>query len=226
MVQQTLMQQKGAAPRAVFAAADSEAAGKLKLLIEQNAGLTSLNRGRLLGLLRLEHERLFAEDSRPWRDEGVIYTTETGLLRRQEDLERIIKFDIPAVAKQIGEAAAFGDLSENSEYTAALEKRDQLTSRAAMMENEIKAARIITPDMARSPYVNVGCRIRARNLDSDREETFCFLGPWDAEPERGVLTYDAPLALAFMGHKVGDEVVYGEGDDRRRWEVMAIEPGL
>ena len=51
-----------------------------------------------------------------------------------------------------------GDLSENSEYTAALEKRDQLASRATRMENELGMAKVINHEMAGSDFVNVTAR--------------------------------------------------------------------
>ena len=93
-------------------------------------------------------------------------------LRRQ-----VVEVEIPEVAKQIGEAASFGDLSENSEYTAALEKRDQLASRATRMENELSLARVINHEMAGSDFVNVGTRVTAQVTGSKHPEP----GP---DPER------------------------------------------
>jgi transcription elongation factor GreA len=39
-----------------------------------------------------------------------------------EEIEGIKTVNIPAAAREIAEAASHGDLSENAEYTAALEK--------------------------------------------------------------------------------------------------------
>ncbi len=225
MAQNSLVLGEGRPVQAVFTTADRDEAVRFKALIHDNNGLTAARRGLLLGLLRAEYADLFVADDRSW-EEDVIYTTETGLKRRQTELDEILKEDIPEVAKQIGVAAAFGDLSENAEFTAALEKRDQLTSRATAMESDLQLARIITADMAGSPFVNVGSRVVARDLIADQEETYTFLGPWDADIDRHILTYNAPVALAFMGKKVGDEVVYGEGEEQRRWEILSIEPGI
>ncbi len=225
MVQLTIALQAGQPVAEVFAAATATEAGRFKEQIDSNSGLAASGRGLLLGLLRGRHAELFAEDGKPW-EEDLIYTTERGLARRQTELNEILRVDIPAVAKQIGEAAAFGDLSENAEFTAALEKRDQLASRATNMENELKSARVITTEMADSGFVNIGCRVTVRNLGTGREESYTFLGPWDADVERKVITYNAPLALAFMGRKVGEEVSFGEDEDNRRWEVLAIEPAI
>jgi len=98
------------------------------------------------------------------------------------------------------------------------------------MEAELTIARAITIEMANSDYVNIGTHVAARDLLREVDEQYTFLGPWDTDTERGVLNYRAPLSLAFMGKRVGDEVVYGEDDDQdnqqRRWEVLRIESAL
>jgi len=224
--------QSAKAIRAVLEEADWNAAVRLQGLLEDNQGLTADIRSQLVATLRAGHPDLFVEITRPWEEREVIYSTDAGLQSRQRQLNEIIEIEIPLVAKQIGVAAAFGDLSENAEFTAALEKRDQLTSRATAMEAELTIARAITIEMANSDYVNIGTHVAARDLLREVDEQYTFLGPWDTDTERGVLNYRAPLSLAFMGKRVGDEVVYGEDDDgdqdnqQRRWEVLRIESAL
>jgi transcription elongation factor GreA len=191
-----------------------------------NDGLNPALRSRLKLMLRAEHPELFTEQTWPWEDDAVVYTTEEGRKRTQDRLHHIIDEEIPEVAKQIGEAAAHGDLSENAEYTAALEKRDQLFSRANTLETELKQAKVIDLDMADSDFVNIGTRVRAREFATGEEVSFTFLGPWDTDQDRGILNYKAPLAMAFMGAKVGDTVSYGDEGDRREFEVLEISPAI
>lgn len=199
---------------------------RLRPLMLDNDGLNPALRSRLKLMLRSEHPDLFQEQTWPWQDETVIYTTEAGRDRTRAVLAHIRDEEIPAVARQIGEAAAHGDLSENSEWTAALEKRDQLASRAATLESELKQARIIDLDMADSDFVNIGTRVTAREEATGEEITFTFLGPWDTDSDHNVLNYRAPLALAFMGARVGDVVTHGSGADARVFEVLSIAPGV
>lgn len=210
----------------VLEAASRDEALRLKRVIETNGGLAPAHRTQLLGFLRARHADLFVEVTREWEDHKVIYSTEKGLRKQQSALRHIIEEDIPAVAKQIGEAASFGDLSENAEYTAALEKRDQLASTATRLESELNQARAITPEMAASDFVNVGTRVTVRNEGTGAEEIFTFLGPWDTDTDNRVLNYQAPLAQAFMGARIGTTVSYGEGEDRRTWTILAVESAL
>jgi transcription elongation factor GreA len=207
----------------LVAKADRTRAEHLRLLLQSNAGLTPALKTQLLAQLRGRFPELFVEIAQPWNEEDVIYTTEAGLRRRQEDLDQIIKIEIPEVAKQIGEAASFGDLSENAEFTAALEKRDQLTSRAATIETELSMAKVLQPDDVSDDFVGIGSRVHARDLVTGSAEVYTFLGPWEADADNRILYYKAPLALAFMGKRVGDEIRFGEGEDARSWRVEKVE---
>jgi len=239
LVQQTLAGTGGMPIRDVAASLDTAGAHRLKVQIETNGGLPPSLRHELLAHVRASHPDVFHATAKPW-EEDVIYTTAAGLERRRAEFDDLVKVQLPAVAKQIGEAAAHGDLSENAEYKAALEKRDLVTGRASEIEAELARARLITAEMAGSSFVNVGTKVRARELGgaasagaagsgaagSGHEETvFMFLGPWDTDPDRHVLSYDAPLALAFMGKKPGEIAEYGVGPDRRRWEVLEVGSG-
>ena len=209
---------------ALIDAADRPEALRLKEILAGNAGISPGHRAQLLGYLRSKHADLFVEVTREWDEPGTIYTTEPGLRKMQGNLNHIISVEIPEVARQIGEAASFGDLSENSEYTAALEKRDQLASRATRLENELAMAKVINHEMAGSEFVNIGTRVMARELPDGQPEAFTFLGPWDTDVQNRVLNYQAPLAMAFMGARVGATVVFGSDGEQRSWEVLSIGP--
>jgi transcription elongation factor GreA len=204
---------------------DVTAARDLKNQLDSSDGLRASLRASVTAMLRNAYPEIYVEAARPW-EEDVFYTTEAGLQRRQNELEELVSVELPAVAKQIGEAASHGDLSENAEYTAALEKRDQITSNATRIEGELVKAKVIEPEMTTTDFVNVGTRVTARDLETGKDETYAFLGVWDSDPDNHVLSYRAPLAMAFMGRKVSDQVEYGEEGDKRRWEILEVGPAL
>ncbi len=197
----------------------------LKLLLDANGGLRASLKATIIAMIRSRFPEIFIETAKPW-EEDVLYTTERALQLRKAEFDHLLTEEIPAVAKQIGEAAAHGDLSENSEYTAALEKRDQITSNATRIENELAIAKIIVREMTETDFVNVGTRVSLRDLSTGKEETMTFFGAWESDPENGILSYQAPLSMAFMGQKVGDQVEFGEEGHKRRWEILAIESAL
>ena len=219
---------RGGGPlRAVLEAADDAQAKDIRAAAERNRALTDAIRSRVLDLVRKIHPSHFAAPAvEPWEDENVIYTTAQALQKQEEAYGDLVTIRIPANAKAIGAAAELGDVSDNAEFTSALEERDRLAERAERLQADIGKARILMASLAAGDTVTVGSAVRARRLPDGQEQTLRFLGPWDADVENHVYFYRAPLALAFMGKKAGDVVTYGEGPNEQRWEVLGVGPGL
>jgi len=205
--------------------ASSEKIRAIKAVGENNPALTDRMLVDLMNALQAAAPKLFQRYVPPW-EQDVTYATPEGIEKRRAELEYIANVRLPEVMREIGQAAGFGDLSENAEYSAALEERGRLAARAGRMQDELANAKLITRELAEVDHVTIGSRVRARNLSSGEEETLTFLGPWDAQPEQGVYAYNAPLGLVFMGKSVGDTVVLQMGAEERSWEVLEISPAL
>ena len=127
----------------------------------------------------------------------------------------------------IGEAAARGDLSENAEFTAALEERDRLAERATRVQKDLAKAKIIEPGSVSTDHVTIGTMVRAEDLQTHEVETFVFLGPWDSDPNQRIFSYRAPLSLAFMGKTLGQTIEFtAEDRSSRSWKVVEILPAV
>jgi len=225
-VQAALLMNDAAAFRDTVAGTDIERAKVLKSLAERNAGLTEKALDRILDVIRRAHPGLFVQaTAHPWEDD-CIYTTQEGFARHREQLSHLVNVKMPEIAKAIGAAAAMGDLSENAEFTSALEERDRLAARAGRMQQELNKARMIPPDMPLAEWVTIGSAVKVKDLATGREDTFRFLGPWDANVEKGIYSYHAPLGLAFMGKKVGDKVTLRTDGHERTWEILEVGPGI
>jgi transcription elongation factor GreA len=160
--------------------------------------------------------------ARPWEEEGALYVTAAGLASRREEYRHLVEEKLPRNFEAIGKAAAFGDLSENAEYTSALEERDRLTERAGHIKSELDRARVLAPEMVPAGEVGLGSKIRVEDLETGEESTFSVLGPWDGTPEEGVLNYRSPLGQVFLGHREGDEVTLELPGGTRRYRVHDV----
>ena len=212
--------------RAVLAECDEGQARAIRVLAERNDGLTDAQRSRVLDLIRAAHPAMYAEAPLPPWEEDVVYTTAEGMHRTQEELDVLIHVKMRENSEAIGKAVAMGDLSENSEYTAALEQRERLTERANALQEDLAKARIIPPHLAESGTVNVGTAVLARDLDSGSEERLVFLGPWDSDVEKSIYYYRTALGLAFMGKAPGDRADLDTGARQRSWEILSVEPAV
>jgi transcription elongation factor GreA len=154
-------------------------------------------------------------------DDNVVYTTAQGLEKAKNELRQISEKEIPKVADEIARARAHGDLSENYEYKAAKEKQSRLMVKAKRLRDEIARARIVGPSDVDTSEVSVGSRVRLDNGAGNIME-YSILGPWDADPDNGVISYLSPFAQILIGRKVSDSVEM----DGQPFRITAIEPGL
>jgi len=183
-------------------------AATMKRRIERCDGLAQAVRGDMIDLLRERFYTLFIERRRvqPWEDETAIYVTEAALRRRQEELKKLREVTIPANARAIGQAAAHGDLSENSEWKFAIEERDRLAALANKMQNELLIARAIHPGDAPEQTVGIGSRVVLERAGDGARVELRFLGPWDVDVDRRVFSYQSQLGREMMGKALGEAV--------------------
>ncbi len=215
----------GATLREVVTEAPPEQLASLAGMVERNPVLTGQMRARIVHVLQEAEPSLFARHVPAWQ-EDCIYTTEEGLERRRAELRRVVDVRLPQVVREIGEAASFGDVSDNAEYQSAIRERSRLADLAERMRQEIARARPITRQMAETEHVTVGSRVKVRNLETGEEQALRFLGPWDADPDAGIYAYNAPLGEQFMGRRPGEEVTFQAGPTERRWEILEVAPAL
>ncbi len=172
--------------------------------IVSQENFTPETKGALLEILA-EHEPQLEQKAVPPWEEECIYTTAEGLERRRNEFREIMEVKLPKNFEDIGRAAGFGDLSENAEYTAALETRDQLTSQATRMKEELDKAVLIEATSQQNEVVSLGSVVSAVNLETGQELLYRVLGPWDGSPEEGVLAYSSPLARSLFGKRAGEQ---------------------
>ena len=56
---------------------------------------------------------------------------------------------------------------------------------------------------AKTDVVGPGTIVLATDLATNQPESFTILGAWDSDPDRGVISYLTPIAMALLNRKVG-----------------------
>lgn len=153
--------------------------------------------------------------------DNVVYTTVRGLDKAKQELHQLTAVEMPKTADEIARARAHGDLSENYEYKAAKEKQGRLMAKVKRLRDEIARARTVAASDVDTSEVSVGCRVRLDNGAGNVVE-YSILGPWDADTDRGVISYLSPFAQLLLGRKPGDGIEM----DGQPFRITSIEPGL
>jgi transcription elongation GreA/GreB family factor len=143
-------------------------------------------------------------------EETILWTTREGYQRTQQRIQQIATVETVQNAKEIETARAHGDLRENAEFKAALERRDRLQSELKFLSDQITNARILIPEDVNTEEVGIGCIVHCVD-GKGTHARFTLLGPWDANPEERILSIQSKLAQAMKGRSVGDKFEF-QGD--------------
>ncbi len=198
---------------------------RLERLAEELDLLGSAHETALLLLVRRQlNSRKTGDMSRRkhfWETQAV-FSSPSRISALHDEMDRLQQKDIPAAAEAIAEAASHGDLSENAEYKAAMERRDLLLD---TLDRRSKLLAIMRPypeqDLS-DRVVAPGTRVIIEALDdSGDSRVLGIVGPLDTDPERGWINYQAPLGAALLGRATGDTVTLP--GEERSWRVSGIE---
>lgn len=166
---------------------------------------------------------VFRHEERDFWESGNTWTTRAGLAGRREELRILRDIKIPDNAEAIGRAASFGDLSENAEWTAALEEQRNLTNRAMELEAELEGARLIESATLPENTAAPGTRVRYLEMGTGLAHEIEILGPWDADGDKRI-SYRSPLAAGMLGGTPGDECVIELPSSRIRVRIETVQP--
>lgn len=132
-----------------------------------------------------------------------IWTTLEGYQKLQQRIQQIATVETVENAKEIEIARAHGDLRENAEFKAALEKRDRLQAELKALSQQLNLARVLTKEDISTTKVGVGTKVLAQS-PSGEKMSYSLLGPWDADPDKNILSFQSKLAQQIKDLSVGD----------------------
>ena len=152
---------------------------------------------------------------------GLIVTAKMYDIKK-EKLEHIITVEVPANAKEIGDAIALGDLSENAEYKAARERQAQLNATATRLQDEIDRCQIFDPTTVTTARVSFGTTVYLETPEGITEE-YTILGPWESDPDNNIISYMSPLGNAIFNSKKGEKLSFVINEEKYNYIVKDIK---
>ncbi len=143
--------------------------------------------------------------------------TPEGHKKLSETLKHLKEVVRPQIVKDIEEARAHGDLSENSEYEDAKERQSLTEGRIRDMEAKLAASEIIdVTKMEPSDRVVFGTTVVVEDLESEEQSQYRIVGENESDVKAGLISVLSPIARALIGREIDDEVtVRAPGGDRK-----------
>jgi transcription elongation factor GreA len=109
------------------------------------------------------------------------------------------------IAARIQRARELGDLKENAEYHQAKDDQAHLETRIAGLVERRRSA-VVTEISTNKDVVGFGSTVTLVDVDTERTQTWTFVGQAEADTTAGKISIESPVAQAVLGRAVGDVV--------------------
>lgn len=149
--------------------------------------------------------------------------TKGGLVRLKDELKRLKSIERPKIVREISEALAHGDLSENAEYHAAKEKQSHVEGRIQQVEHWIASAEVIDVTRHAGDRVIFGATVTLEDAESGDQVKYRLVGEIEADLKQGKISVKSPIARALIGRNEGDTVTVQTPGGSREYEIQVIE---
>lgn len=146
-----------------------------------------------------------------------------GYDKLKAQLDQMENDEMPKISEEIGRTRAFGDLSENAEFHAAVEAQGMLEAKIRQLRDRLNRADIMDPAKLPKDKVVFGATVRVKDLDLDDEETFVLVGPGEEDYDQGRILVTSPLGQGLVGKKLGEVAEIEVPAGLMRFEILAID---
>lgn len=144
-----------------------------------------------------------------------------GYKKLEEELERL-KAERPAIIQAIKEAREEGDLRENAGYDAARERQGMTEARIKYIESRMALYQVVDLDKLGGDKVVFGATVELEDVESAERRSYTILGPDEADPAKGSISFLSPVGQALLGREEGDEITVDIPRGRVTYEVVSI----
>lgn len=144
----------------------------------------------------------------------TVNLTKAGKAELEKELAELVA-QRPAIAERIATARAFGDLSENQEYTDARSEQKLVENRILELEETLKNAVLIKN--RKSDKVVIGTTVKIKM--GPKEFTYSVVGPVEANPLEGKISHESPIGKELLGRKVDDTFTF----NGKKVTILSIE---
>ncbi len=137
-----------------------------------------------------------------------------------EKLQHELNVILPA---EIRKAVEHGDLRENSEYKAALERQQFVQARLGQLRQRLSKLSSIDVAQIPSDKVGLGSEVTVQDEKTGSKETYSLVFGDSVEFEEGHVSMSSPIGLALVGRGVGETTILKLPAAIRRLRILKLK---
>ena len=136
-----------------------------------------------------------------------------------DELEEELHFRLP---KEIQKAREFGDLRENAEYKAAMERQSIVQARIMQVRQRLSEVEAIDVSKIPTDRAAYGSTVVLFDVEKEEKVTFKLVTSEESDPDKCLISTVSPIGQALMGKEEGDEVKVKTPSGWRNFEVSRL----
>ena len=142
--------------------------------------------------------------------------------RLKKDLHELLHELNVKLPKELQEAAAHGDLSENAEYEAAKSRQEFVRARIAQMQGRIRELSMYTFASIPRDVVAYGSRVTVQDGEEGTTIEYRIVFPEEVDAASGDISLSSPIGRALLNRTVGDEVEVQAPGGKRSYQIVGL----
>lgn len=136
-----------------------------------------------------------------------------------DELDTELRIHLP---KEIKRTREYGDLRENAEYHATLERQRMVQARMAQIRQRLSDLASIDLSKIPADCAGYGSTLVLFDPQRDEEVTYKLVTPEESNPSAGLISTASPIGQSLIGAEEGDEVTVRTPAGPRRFEVISL----
>jgi len=140
-----------------------------------------------------------------------------------EEVERLQRELSVTLPQEIKRAVEHGDLRENSEYKAALERQQFVQARLGQLRQRLSKLSQIDVTQIPADRVGLGSEVTVEDEKTGERETYNLVFGDAVEFQEGHVTMSSPIGLAVVGKAVGEVAILKLPAGMRRLKVVELK---
>ena len=133
------------------------------------------------------------------------YITPEGYKRLCDEMTELATVERPRVVREVSDAAAEGDRSENAAYIYGKRRLREIDRRMGFLQRRLEHVQVVKVAEQRKDRVFFGAWVTIEDEEGE-EQVYQIVGVDEVEAGRGRISWKSPVGRALLGKKIDDEV--------------------
>jgi transcription elongation factor GreA len=145
------------------------------------------------------------------------------LKQKLTDEAEKLRFELNVtLPNEIRKAVELGDLRENSEYKAALERQQFVQARLGHLTQRLSKLSSIDESQIATDAVGMGSKVVVEDIATKSKENYHMIFGDAEDFDEGQVTMSSPIGRALLGKKVGELVLLKLPTMTRKLKVVKL----